>query len=139
MSLSTYKFIFVFLCAFIVQNATFAQTTTLESTENEQLFTDKDKDFFQLWYYDQVLKMQLDEEARGDYLALLQYYTFKMTRLGLAKYNYTDAEQKMKFDQLVKKMNAEMMDYLSNANYMIHKQSFTKIEDAVYKKKNWKK
>lgn len=137
MSFIKVAFIIGFLC--FGSFSLTAQNTVTETTENVQLFTDKDKDFFQLWYYDQVLKMQLSEQGREDYLALLQYYTYKMTRLGYAKYEYTDKEQKAKFDSLVDSMEVEMKDLLSATNYKIHTESFKEIEDAVYKKKDWKK
>ena len=105
--------------------------------EIKPIFTDKDKDFLQLWYYEQVLKMDLDEEARYDYLGLLTYYTYKMRRLSHPKYNYTDEEQKMKFREIVQRLDTEMQDYLSEGNYKIHKESFGRIIAKVNEKKGW--
>lgn len=116
-----------------------AQDIDAPAVENEKLFTDKDNDFLQLWYYDQVLKMDMNEDGRYDYLGLLTYYTYKMGRLGLAKYEYTDSEIKTRFDALVVKMDTDMKDFLSTKNYAIHAESFKTIEEMVYKKKNWRK
>lgn len=105
--------------------------------ETEMIFTSKDKDFLQLWHYEQVLQMKLDQEGRDNYLALLNYYTYKMSRLGLKKYGYTDAERKVKFDALVEHLNSDMKDLLNSSDYEVHKESFKKIEKLVYDKRNW--
>lgn len=106
----------------------FAQEKTADENpfETEIIFSSQDKDNLQFWHYEQVLKMKLNEEGRDNYLSLLNYYTYKMSRLGLKKYGYTEAERKMKFDKLVDALNADMKDLLSPANYGIHKESFKK-------------
>lgn len=114
-----------------------AQTNDSAQEPYEQIFTDKDKDFLQLWYYEQVLKMQLNEEQRENYLTFLTYYTYKMSALPRPKYGYTEAEQKEKFDDLVKQCNAEMKDLLSPENYEIHYESFNTIVEKVYQAKGW--
>lgn len=81
--------------------------------------------------------MDLNQEGRDDYLSLLNYYTYKMSRLGLKKYGYTDAERKAKFDGLVDDFNEDMEDLLSPADYKIHQESFKKIEKLVYDKRDW--
>ncbi len=116
-----------------------AQNSDVEAVENEKLFTSKDKDFIQLWYHEQILKMDLDQVGRDDYASLLLYYTYKMGRLKLAKYNYTDSEMKERFDDLVDRLNVEMKENLSDKNYGIHLDSFKAIENVVYEKKKWEK
>ncbi|WP_310994030.1 hypothetical protein [Aequorivita marina] len=105
--------------------------------ETEIIFSSQDKDYLQLWHYEQLLQMSLNQEGRDNYLSLLNYYTYKMSRLGLKKYGYTDAQRKQKFDGLVKSLNADMKDLLSKADYKIHKDSFKKIVKLVYDKRNW--
>ena len=105
----------------------------------ERLFTDKDRDFLQLWYYEQMLEMDLDEEARYDYLAILEFYTYKMGYLTHPKYNYTESEQKAKFKELVDKISVEMKDYLSERNFEIHQKNFGKIVELIYEKRGWDK
>jgi hypothetical protein len=114
-----------------------AQDSHVDAVDSEKIFTPKDRDFIQLWYYDQVLKMDLNQKGRDDYSSLLSYYTYKMGRLRLAKYNYTDKEMKAEFDKLVRNLNLEMKDFLSDKDYKIHVKSFKKIEDVVYEKKYW--
>lgn len=105
--------------------------------ETEVIFSPQDKDYLQLWHYEQIVQMKLGAEGRDNYLSLLNYYTYKMSRLGLKKYGYTDAERKVKFDDLVDKLNADMKDLLKPADYTVHKESFKKIEKLVYDKRNW--
>ncbi len=100
-------------------------------------FTSKEKDFLQLWHYDQVLKMDLNEQDRDEYFSMLNQYTYKMSRLGLPQYHNTDAERKFKFDELADKLDASMKKTLSKGNYIIHHESFDQIEHIVYKKRNW--
>ena len=135
---------FLFLLLIFISASSFGQVNNLDKvdtlvTTQERLFTPKDRDFLQLWYFDQVLKMQLTENERYDYLGLLTYYTYKMGRLSLPKYMNTDAEMKMRFDELVIRLNDEMKDYLSPENFAIHAESFYKIEALIYKKKDWGK
>ena len=106
---------------------------------HQPIFTDKDKDFLQMWYYEQILKMDLDEDGRDNYRTLLTYYTYRMGKLPLPKYEYSDAEQKKRFDALVVKCNEEMKELLTEANYAIHLKSFTTIVEKVYKAKEWAK
>jgi hypothetical protein len=44
---------------------------------------------------------------------------------------------KAEFDKLVVQMNLEMKDLLIDKDDSVHIESFKKIEDVVYKKKNW--
>lgn len=105
--------------------------------KTEEIFTSKDKDYLQLWHYEEVLKMDINEEDCDEYFSRLNQYTYKMSRLGLPEYNYTDAERKYKFDELADKLDASMKKTLSPSNYIIHHESFDKIEHIVYEKRNW--
>lgn len=125
---------------FLLSLNTFANEANIEldvNDKNGKIFTTKDKDFLQQWHYNQVLQMDLNEEDLYDYFATLNQYTYKMSRLGLPKYQLTDAERKQKFDELVDKLDASMNKALSPSNYIIHLESFNKIEQIVYEKRNW--
>ncbi|WP_026451542.1 hypothetical protein [Aequorivita capsosiphonis] len=102
-----------------------------------EIFTAKDKDFLQQWHYKQVLKMKITEKDRDEYFSRLNQFTYKMSRLGLPEYHYTDAERKHEFERLVDKLDAVMKNTLSPSNYIIHHKSFDRIEDIVYEKRNW--
>lgn len=130
-------FLLSFLICFSINAVSQVERVKENPFETEMIFTSQDKDFLQLWHYEQVLQMQLDQEGRDNYLALLNYYTYKMSRLGLKKYGYTDEKRKEKFDKLVADLNADMKDLLSPEDYKIHKESFKKIENLVYEKRNW--
>lgn len=125
---------------FLIGFASIAQNGVVEKVDDEKefIFTSKDKDYLQYWHYEQILQMDLTENGRDGYLSLLNYYTYKMSRLGLSKYGYTDAERKTKFDALVIKLNGEMKDLLNTHDYKIHEESFKKIIKLVYDKRNWK-
>lgn len=81
--------------------------------------------------------MDLTEDERDGYLSLLNYYTYKMSSLGSSKYNYTDSERKIKFDEFVVKLNKEMKELLNPHDYKIHEDSFKKIIQLVYNKRRW--
>lgn len=102
-----------------------------ENDKNEEIFSSKDKDYLQYWHYEQILQMDLTEDERDGYLSLLNYYTSKMSSLGSSKYNYTDSERKIKFDELVVKLNKEMKELLNPHDYKIHEDSFKKIIQLV--------
>lgn len=108
-----------------------------ENNKTEKIFTSKDKDFLQQWHYDQILKMDLSEKERSAYFSNLNTYTYKMSKLGLPKFGYSNAERKLKFDELSDKLDALMKTTLSSKNYDIHQKTFDKIENIVYEKRNW--
>lgn len=132
-----YILLFSILFSFSLNSLAQEKTADENPFETELIFTSQDKDYLQLWHYEQVLQMDLNQEGRDNYLSLLNYYTYKMSRLGLKKYGYTDAERNAKFDGLVDDLNADMKDLLSPADYKIHKESFKKIEKLVKDKRNW--
>lgn len=102
-----------------------------------EIFTSQDKDYLQLWHYDQVLRMDLSEKERDEYFSVLNTYTYKMSRLGLSKYKFTDSEWKYEFIKLANKLDAAMKSSLSINNYKIHHETFDKIEHVVYQKRDW--
>lgn len=139
LKMRTKHFILASLLFFLSFN-TFAKEVNINLDGNdvtEEVFTAKDKDFLQQWHYNQVSRMDLHEEGLYDYFAILNQYTYKMSRLGLPKYQLTDAERKQKFDELAEKLDASMKKELSPKNYIIHLESFNKIEEIVYEKRNW--
>ncbi len=73
---------------FLLALNVFANETHVKLDINDEIveiFTSKDKDFLQLWHYDQVLKMDMNEQDRDEYFSILNQYTYKMSRLGLAQ------------------------------------------------------
>lgn len=133
----TLKLLFVLALLGLWSNNAIGQDKKPLDEPYEKIFTDKDKDFIQLWYYEQILKMDLDDEGRDDYRTLLTYYTYRMGKLVLPKYGYSNEEQKEKFDELEVKLHAEAKELLSEENYKIHYDSFKVIRDQVYEKKGW--
>ena len=109
-----------------------------DKDKTEKIFTSKDKDFLQQWHYKEVLKMDLDEKELQTYFTVLNSFTYKMSRLGLPQYEYTDVERNKKFDELSNKLDATMKDILSPSNFSIHQESFDTIKEIVYEKRNWK-
>jgi hypothetical protein len=132
------KILFVLTLLITFSAPAFAQIAT-EPVARERLFTDKDRDFLQLWYHEQMQQMDMDEEGRYDYLALLNYHTYKMGQLTHPKNNYTDSEQKELFDLQVEKLSAEMKDFLSKEDYEIHQANFGRIVELIYNKKGWER
>lgn len=133
------KHIIITVILFTLSFNAFAKISDANYTGDnpKEVFTAKDKDYLQLWHYDQVLKMDLNEEARDEYFSLLNQYTFNMSNLGLPKYSYTKAERKQAFEKLAKELDADMKKHLSAENYSIHQTSFDMIEQIVYEKRNW--
>lgn len=132
--------LFIFLLTPIVSlNAQESDVIVETLEEKEDLFSSKDKDFLQMWFYEQVLEMNLTADQKEAYYTNLLYYTYKMSKLGLRKYGYTDEELKMKFDEQVEKLNNEMKEFLTEEQIIMHVSNFGNIVDKVYAKKNWTK
>lgn len=125
---------------FLFTFTTFAKEGNMEFEVNdteEKIFTSKDKDYLQQWHYEQILKMDISEKERDNYFAVLNNYTYKMSKLGSPKFDYTDAERNQKFDALAEKLKVEMKENLSPENFQIHYESFGKIKELVYEKRHW--
>lgn len=137
--MKTKHFILASIISFFTVNSFASEVSNETDTERktEKIFTSKDKDYLQLWHYDQVLKMDLSEELRDDYFAVLNSYTYKMSKLGLSEHHYTESERKHEFEKMADKLDAIMKRTLNPSNYIIHDESFDKIEHIVYEKRNW--
>lgn len=105
---------------------------------SDEIFTSLEKDNLQFWHYNQVLLMDITEGARDDYFSTLNSFTYRMSHLGLSKHEYSDAERKKEFDHLAKQLDYIMKNKLSPDNYIIHHNSFEKIEQIIYDRRNWK-
>ncbi|QAA82030.1 hypothetical protein EI546_09975 [Aequorivita sp. H23M31] len=81
--------------------------------------------------------MDITEKERDNYFAVLNSYTYKLSKLGSPKFEYTDAERNQKFDALADKLKLEMAEILSPENFEIHFESFGKIKKLVYQKRHW--
>lgn len=103
----------------------------------DEIFTSVEKDNLQFWHYNQVLLMDISEAARDNYFSTLNSFTYRMSNLGLSKHEYSDAERKQEFDHLAKQLDDIMQKELSPANYTIHHNSFEKIQQIIYERRNW--
>ena len=92
-----------------------------ERENNEiELLTEKEKREIQLWFYQEIQKMNMNEETLSEYESNLLVYTSKMMRLNDKDQDYTYDEIIEKLDILVIKLNNTMSKILSAENCKTH-------------------
>ncbi|MBV1924140.1 MAG: hypothetical protein KUG68_08940 [Flavobacteriaceae bacterium] len=89
--MKSFKLLILALLMLPISNANAQEKDQVKDTEDKikPLFTSKDKDFMQMWFYEQVLEMDLSEIQKEEYYSNLTYHVFKMSKLQLPKYGYT--------------------------------------------------
>lgn len=109
----------------------------LEREKNKvEMYTSKEKDNLQRWFYEEVNKMGLSETERESYYSILLSHTYDMGRLDDHDKDFTDEERPGELHKIVKKMNAKIKELLTTEQYILHLESFDKILYSVNRKRN---
>ncbi|MEC3906793.1 hypothetical protein VOI54_07165 [Tamlana sp. 2201CG12-4] len=112
-----------------------AQTLSKKQQERENnevtLLTQAEKEEIQLWFYQEVQDMNMDEETLAAYESNLLVYTSRMMRLDDKDLGYTQDEIVSKFDDLIKELNKKMEDILPEEQYNIHEFNFKVLSGYV--------
>lgn len=118
----------------------FSQENGAKQNEKNQhkvnIFTSEEKDALQNFYADEVNKMKMSDEKEEEYYNILLYHTYSMSRLDDKDKGYSENEITKKFNILQGKMNTKMKALLSQEQYVIHLETFSKILYSVNRKRN---
>ncbi len=109
-----------------------------------QIFTEKERDNIQLWHQNRLELMNLSEDTEEKYSNTLVFYLVKMARLDDKDMGNSKAEIVQKLDELLIKQDEEIKEILSDKEYEIHLENYskilksirTRIEETDYNKKN---
>jgi hypothetical protein len=106
-----------------------SQTLTPQQQEREnnkvEILTNEEKWDIQVWFYQEIQKMNLDEETLNQYESYFSMYSSRMTRLDDKDKDYTYTEVIEKLDELVVQLNNKMKEILPQESYKIHEENVT--------------
>jgi len=134
--------IIVIVCSLFVCSSVNSQTLTEKQKEREknkvEIYSSKEKDNLQMWFYEETNKMGLSEDVRDEYSSLVTDNVFDMRRLNDKDSENTPEEITVKFKKLVEKTNASVKPLLTDEQYEMHKKNFGKLTEAALKKQGTK-
>ena len=107
----------------------FVNSQTLSPREQErqnnkvEVLTLEERWDLQIWFYQEVQKMNLDQETLENYESNFLMYSSRMTRLNDKDQDNTPEEVVEKLDELVEQMNDTMKTILPSEPYKIHEEN----------------
>ncbi len=126
------------LLSFASLNAQTQKEKLEERQKNKvEIFTSDENDNLQFFVDEQVEKMKLSEDLRDDYYMILGYHTNKMGRLDDKDAQLSEKEVKNKFQAMIQKLDKDMKEILTEDQFNIHQESFSKIVTSVYNRRGW--
>ena len=139
------KYHLLFLVTILISTSTvFSQDLKSAKEQRRQaakvdtVYTVEERSNMGGWLNERVDEMNLTEDVREEYDAIVFSRIFEMSRLNDKDKNYTDEEIQVKFDEIVDNMNADVKNILTTEQYINHLENFAEIERSVYKKFDWK-
>ncbi|WP_053972395.1 hypothetical protein [Mangrovimonas sp. ST2L15] len=138
-----FKFFLLLFFVLIAQNG-FSQKKSAKQLAREEykvdtLITQEERWNRQVWFNDQVEKMNMNDDLRDDYNSIIGYHYYKVSRLNDLDQNLSLPEMKEKFDDEIKKLNIEAKGLLSEEQYQIHLESVETFVHSVYRKMGFNK
>lgn len=114
-----------------VNSQTLTQKEQLRENNEVELLTHKERSEIQMWFHQEVQKMNMTAEKFNEYESNLLVYTSKMMRLNDLDKDFTLDEINNKFDALLLELNSKMNEILNEAEYEIHEQNFKFLSNYV--------
>lgn len=116
------------------------QTLSAKEQERENneiaLFSDEEINDIQIWFYQEVQDMDMDEETLAQYESNLVVYTSRMMRLDDKDKDYTKKEILIEFELLLTELNQKMKSILPKDQFKIHEFNFRVLANYVEVKMN---
>lgn len=105
-----------------------------KKTRVVKIFTPEEKDNLQIWFHDEIIKMNFNEEEQDEYFSVINYYIVKIARLDDKDQDLTKEEFKKELNKYLNKQNAELLEILTNEQYEIHTDAYGRFLKAAYKR-----
>lgn len=132
--MKTNKTIFTILLLFVIfslnaQHLNKEQKAKLieEQKDKIEIFTQEEKNNLDRWFTEEVDKMNLSKTKYDDYYNIIFSYTFKMSRLDDKDLDYTKEMIDRDFEILLKKQDKKIKAILTDKEYKIHSEFYTKL------------
>jgi hypothetical protein len=120
------KTIHTLLVITLMLTGVYSNSQTLSPREQErennevEILTNEERWDLQVWFYQEVQNMKLDEETLTEYESNFLMYSSRMMRLDDKDQNNTQDEIIEQLDELVEQMNETMKTILPQESYGIH-------------------
>jgi len=103
----------------------------------DTLFSTEERNSLQLWFQDNVKKMNLEQDTKDLYTAIVNSHMYKISRLNDKDSELTVEERKEEVDDILSSMNSKVKPLLSEQGYGIHQSVFTDLKKIFYDKEGW--
>lgn len=117
----------------LVLTHTEAQELSKEERKVE-IFSSEEKDNLQLWFQDEVKRMNLTEEEMSQYSSIIVYYVAKIARLDDKDKDYSEERFKKELNRLLAKQDKELEDLLTPEQFEIHKEIYGEFLRSAYRR-----
>ena len=99
-----------------------------------EIFSSEEKDNLQLWFQDEVKRMNLNEEEMSQYSSIIVYYVAKIARLDDKDKDYSEERFKKELNSLLAKQDKELEDLLTPVQFDIHKEIYGEFLRSAYRR-----
>jgi len=121
MKIKNYLCVLMVLLAF---NAVAQKGSEKKDNDRVEIFTPQEKDNLQMWFHDEIKKMDLTYHQQEEYIHVLVYYMYKIGRLDDTD-NWESKEYFQKrLNEYLEKQDAEIQEILSEEQFEIHKEIY---------------
>jgi len=110
-----------------------AQNLSKEERKVE-IFSSEEKDNLQLWFRDEVKRMNLNEEEMSQYSSIIVYYVAKIARLDDKDKDYSEEQFKKELNSLLARQDKELEDLLTPEQFDIHKEIYGEFLRSAYRR-----
>lgn len=115
----------------------FSLTQAQELSKEErkvEIFSSEEKDNLQLWFQDEVKRMNLTEEEMSQYSSIIVYYVAKIARLDDKDKDYSEERFKKELNKLLAKQDKELKELLTPEQFEIHKEIYGEFLRSAYRR-----
>lgn len=99
-----------------------------------EIFSSEEKDNLQLWFQDEVKRMNLNEEEMSQYSSIIVYYVAKIARLDDKDKDYSEERFKKELNSLLAKQDIELEELLTPEQFEIHKEIYGEFLRSAYRR-----
>lgn len=99
-----------------------------------EIFSSEEKDNLQIWFHEEVEKMNLTEEEMSQYSSIITYYISKISRLDDKDKGYSEERFKKELNSLLKKQDKELEELLNPEQYKIHQEIYGEFLRSAYRR-----
>lgn len=99
-----------------------------------EIFSSEEKDNLQLWFQDEVKRMNLNEEEMSQYSSIIVYYVAKIARLDDKDKDYSEGQFKKELNRLLARQDKELEELLTPEQFAIHNEIYGEFLRSAYRR-----